>query len=235
MDIRNKIMKLRQLSLWKREVDALSQQIATVEAWRAGTDGDAEEAAGLARLQRRLTRRRADCMEGIGALYAFIDDVEDSRMRQILTGRYIEGLSWREVALTIGERDEQYPRRLHNRFLEQAKVPGTDGPGQSVALELAGQRLRMRYTVNSLCEVEDRSGLPLDRLLEREFSATRFLLWAGLRTDQPELGLFAVGDMMEAFLRAGGRLETLVDVCAAGLRLSGLLPEEAPDLGGDAS
>ena len=31
MDIKNKIVRLTQLSLWKREVDALSQQIAALQ------------------------------------------------------------------------------------------------------------------------------------------------------------------------------------------------------------
>jgi len=37
--------------------------------------------------------------------------VEDSEMRQILTYKYISGLTWQQI-------DEQYPRRKHNRFLE---------------------------------------------------------------------------------------------------------------------
>ena len=34
----------------------------------------------------------------------------------------------------------------------------------------------MRYTVNSLCALEDRAGMPIDRLMDRQFSATRLLL-----------------------------------------------------------
>ena len=98
-------------------------------------------------------------------------------------------------------------------------------------IEIAGRGLRMRYTINSLCAVEDRAGLPLDRLLDRQFSATRLLLWAGLRQCQPELSLWDVGELIGESLLAGGALEDIVDLCAEGLRAAGLLAgdgREAP-------
>ena len=91
---------------------------------------------------------------------------------------------------------------------------------------LAGRRLWLRYTVNSLCEVEDRSGLPIDRLLDLHFSATRLLLWAGLRRDQPELTVSDVGELIGECLAGGMPLEDIVDLCAAGLRDAGVLREE---------
>ena len=62
-------------------------------------------------------------MEQLGALYDFIDGIDDSLMRQIMTRRYIDGHPWRIVAAYIGERDEQYPRRLHNRYLQKLELP----------------------------------------------------------------------------------------------------------------
>ena len=64
-------------------------------------------------------------MAQLGALHRYIDSIDDSRMRQIMAGRYVDGLSWKEVAARIGERDEQYPRRLHNRFLLQSTLPAS--------------------------------------------------------------------------------------------------------------
>ena len=49
----------------------------------------------------------------------FIQSVEDSQMRIILTLRYVQGFSWQKIAYAIGEHDEQYPRRKHNAFLEK--------------------------------------------------------------------------------------------------------------------
>ena len=93
-------------------------------------------------------------------------------------------------------------------------------------IEIAGRSLRMRYTINSLCVVEDRAGMPLDRLLDRQFSATRLLLWGGLTACQPELSVQAVGDLIGESLARGGTLEDIVDLCAEGLREAGFFGAE---------
>ena len=139
MDVREKVKRLEQLRHLRAEVDLLSQRIAELEQGarggritglprcaRRGEENSVRDAK-LADLWGRLEDRRERCLDLLGALYAFIDDVDDSMMRQILTYRYIDGDTWQAVAIRIGERDEQYPRRLHNRFLERADVPGMDG------------------------------------------------------------------------------------------------------------
>ena len=88
-------------------------------------------------------------------------------------------------------------------------------------IEIAGRSLRMKYTINSLCAVEDRAGLPLDQLMDRQFSATRLLLWGGLIECQPELTLRQAGDLIAESLKAGSRLEEIVELCAEGLRDAG--------------
>ena len=131
MTLKEKVAALGQLTQLRREVDLLSQRIAELELAAQGGAGrvtgmprgtarwdrTGDYAAKLADLADRLEARRGRCMDLLGALYDFIDGVEDSRMRQILTYRYVDGESWRCIAGYIGERDEQYPRRLHNRFL----------------------------------------------------------------------------------------------------------------------
>ena len=93
-------------------------------------------------------------------------------------------------------------------------------------VEIAGRRLKLRYTVNSLCDVEDRAGMSIDRLMNRQFSATRLLLWAGLCRDQPELSVWDVGMLISDSLAAGGSLEQIVDLCAEGLRDAGFFGQE---------
>ena len=89
-------------------------------------------------------------------------------------------------------------------------------------VEIAGRALQLRYSVNSLCALEDRAGMSIDRLMNRQFSATRLLLWAGLAQDQPELTVRDVGELIGEHLRRGGGLEEIVDLCAEGLREAGL-------------
>ena len=130
MDVKRKVGMLKQLRHLKREVNLLSQRIARLEAeiedngrshWRGRVV--MEHGARLNALRDRLALRRTRCMEQLGALYRFIDDIDDSLLRQIMAGRYIDGLTWKEVAARIGERDEQYPRRLHNRYLTRNELP----------------------------------------------------------------------------------------------------------------
>lgn len=86
---------------------------------------------------------------------------------------------------------------------------------------IAGRTLKLRYTVNSLCALEDRAGMPIDRLMDRQFSATRLLLWAGLKEEQPELSVSDVGALIGQSILLGGSLEAIVDLCADGLSEAG--------------
>ena len=130
MDVKRKVGQLKQLRYLKDEVDLLSQRIARLE-WRIERNsqsrrrGRSSEAFGarLIALRKRLVFRRNCCMALLEALCAFIDQIGDSRMRQIMVGRYVDGMTWKEVAARIGERDEQFPRRLHNRFLKDCALP----------------------------------------------------------------------------------------------------------------
>lgn len=145
--MKDMVERLSQLKYLRREVDELSQRIAELELEAQGGSGRitglprshrtddrvARAAACMADLRDRMEARRLDCMEELGRLYAFIDDVDDSQMRQILSARYIDGLSWQRIAMRIDEGDEQVPRRLHNRFLqkkslEMAKFDENDEP-----------------------------------------------------------------------------------------------------------
>ena len=136
MDMKEKARWLGQLSALRREVDMLSQRIAELELAaqggvgritgmpRGGAQGDrtGEYATRIAELRDRMTARRLRCMEQLGALYDFIDGIGDSRMRLIMGYRYIDGDTWQRIATRIGETDEQYPRRLHNRFLRETEM-----------------------------------------------------------------------------------------------------------------
>ena len=88
-------------------------------------------------------------------------------------------------------------------------------------ITLNGKNYTMRYTVNSLCALEDRTGMPIDQLMARQFSATRLLLWAGLVEEQPELSVNDAGALISDCVARGGSLEDIVQLCADGLKESG--------------
>ena len=89
------------------------------------------------------------------------------------------------------------------------------------AVEIAGRPLKLRFTVNSLCALEDRAGMSIDRLMDRQFSATRLLLWAALAEEQPELTVRDAGALVGDHILSGGSLEDIVELCAEGLRAAG--------------
>lgn len=136
MELREKVRLLEQLKALRREVDMLSQRIAELELAAQGGvgritgmprgtrrwDRTGDYAAKIAELWDRLEARRMRCMDLLGALYAFIDDIDDSLLRQIFTYRYIDGDTWQRVATRVGNMDEQIPRKLHNRFLQRAEI-----------------------------------------------------------------------------------------------------------------
>lgn len=83
-------------------------------------------AARIADLKGLLDLNLKKCFYELNRINRFIESVQDSEMRMILTLRYIQNLSWQKVAFAIGEHDEQYPRRKHNAFLRKCKLDEND-------------------------------------------------------------------------------------------------------------
>lgn len=121
------IRRLSQLRDMRREVDELSQRIAKIEIAQQGrvtAPGHNRGRAGLEDARARMDARRMDCMVELGRLYAFIDGIPESRLRRIFSFRYIDGMTWLQIAFKIGECDEQYPRKVHDRWLRKMAKKG---------------------------------------------------------------------------------------------------------------
>lgn len=88
-------------------------------------------------------------------------------------------------------------------------------------VEIGGKNVRLRYTVNSMCAVEDRAGGALDGIMDRQFTAARLLLWGGMIDERPETTLAEAGELIGAHLACGGALDEVVGWCAEGLRRAG--------------
>lgn len=70
---------------------------------------------------KRIEINKEKCIYEYNRLNCYISSVDDSEMRQILTLRYVNGLSWQQVAFSIGYQDESVPRKRHDRFLKMTE------------------------------------------------------------------------------------------------------------------
>ena len=139
MEFKGMVEWLSQVTALKREIDDLSQRVAALEWEARGCRGrisglphpraetESAIAAKAEALRAKMDARRLERMEELGRLYAFIDDIPNARLRLIFSLRYLDGLTWQQIAFKIGEYDEQIPRRLHNQTLK--RMLGCDRAG----------------------------------------------------------------------------------------------------------
>ena len=127
--------ELSQLYYLSREIERDKRRLKELEALAEGTtqrltdmpiapgfgDKTARYAIEIMELKEIIECNMRRCMIEYNRLIRFISSVEDSQMRQILTLRYLNGLTWQRIATEIGETDESYPRRKHNKFLKLAE------------------------------------------------------------------------------------------------------------------
>ena len=95
-----------------------------------------------------------------------------------------------------------------------------------VRMEIGGRALALRYTVNSMCVVEEMAGGSLFDVLGADFTAARLLFWGALMDRQQEITLREAGEMLDSHLQAGGTLSEIVDACAEAMRRAGFLKED---------
>jgi len=125
--------ELSQLYYLNREIEHLKERITELECIATSStsritgmphatdisDKVGKYAAEIVDLKELLDLNLKKCFYELNRLNRYIESIEDSEMRMIMSLRYINGLSWQQVAFSIGEHDEQYPRRKHNAFLKK--------------------------------------------------------------------------------------------------------------------
>lgn len=132
--------ELSQLYYLNREIGQLQIRLAELECLATSctanitgmpkasgiSDKLSKYVAEIADLKCLLDLNLKKCFYELNRLNRYIQGLEDSEMRMILSLRYVNGLSWQQIAYSIGENDEQYPRRKHNKFLKENKVDEND-------------------------------------------------------------------------------------------------------------
>lgn len=73
------------------------------------------------RLQRQLQRRLDELIDLVEETNSYIENIDDSLIRQIISLRYINGLTWDQVAASIGGNNTaDSVRMLCDRFLKKS-------------------------------------------------------------------------------------------------------------------
>jgi len=71
----------------------------------------------IQRIRNRLNRKRIELVEEKDMLTEYIYSLDDSFLRQILTYRYINGLTWQRIGVNMGYSSETV-RKKHDKFLK---------------------------------------------------------------------------------------------------------------------
>ena len=128
------VKEMSQLYYLNREIVQLERQLEELECLAESTaqvitgmphgggtsDKVGRYAVRIADLRSMIDDRKARCWDELRRLNAYIDGVEDSLTRQILTLRYVNGLSWQQVANSVGGANtDKSVSKICYRYLER--------------------------------------------------------------------------------------------------------------------
>ena len=122
------VREMSQLYYLNREIVQLERQLEELECLAESTtqviSGTSDKvgrfAVRIADLRSMIDNRKARCWDEMNRLNAYIDGVEDSLTRQILSLRYVNGLSWQQVADSVGgNHTDKSVSKICYRYLER--------------------------------------------------------------------------------------------------------------------
>lgn len=80
-------------------------------------------AAEIADCRAAIEAKNKLCIIEYNRLMRYVNNIDDSIMRQIITLRHVNGLSWRQVAMSIGGGNTEGSVRLaHKRYMDKEKM-----------------------------------------------------------------------------------------------------------------
>lgn len=126
--------ELSQLYFLNREIEQIKEKINELEIVATSctstitgmphvagvSDKIGKYAAEIADLKELLDLNLKKCFYELNRLNRFIESIEDSEMRMIISLRYVNGLPWEQVAASISPfTSGDSVRKAHTRFLKQ--------------------------------------------------------------------------------------------------------------------
>jgi hypothetical protein len=103
-----------------------------------------------------------------------------------------------------------------------------------VRVEAKGKAYTLRFSIDAICQVEERSGRTFPEIAadmeagKISLSLTRFLLWGALREEHPEIGVKDAGELMTAFGGVQGAIEKISAAMAAAFPVPDENPQNPP-------
>ncbi len=127
--------ELKQLYWLRREIKQLDKELQKLENMSLvkspaitglpfgsdKSDNVANYSCNILDLRAELKEKRQKYIDNATRVEKFIDDIEDSEIRQIFRFRHIDGLSWDNIA---GEMylSRQTVKRIYNKFIKSKKL-----------------------------------------------------------------------------------------------------------------
>lgn len=99
-------------------------------------------------------------------------------------------------------------------------------PNRVLTVEIAGQTWPLRFDVNAVAELETQVGTGFKRYIfqqQMDLAGARIMLWAGLLHAHPMITVREAGDLCQAWIDEGKKLEALCVKLFETMQLAGLI------------
>lgn len=117
--IENQIRDLRPLMVTDKVSGSSAYFPYTARSFTVEGLGTEEYSRKAYMLERKLRKKKNELADTLTKVNEFIDSIQDSLVRQIITLRYSEGLTWNEVADKIGSNNtSESVRKIAERYLK---------------------------------------------------------------------------------------------------------------------
>lgn len=120
-DLKKRIDKLSDFKIERDKVTGSDSEFPYIKRSFTIEGYNIQDIDRLNELKDLLVDRKNKCEEMKLEIEKFISSIPDSRTRRIFQYRYIDGLTWLQIAMRMNKVHESYPRKIHDRYLENIK------------------------------------------------------------------------------------------------------------------
>lgn len=85
-----------------------------------------EHSKKVKRLKTKLFKRKTELIDLVSNINEYINNIDDSEIRQIIVLKYVNGLTWDSVARYLQYADESVPRKKLDRYFKMTDKSETD-------------------------------------------------------------------------------------------------------------